>query len=236
MSGPKAIIRLILIHDNQSDAEALLSQLREAGYSARSHFIAAEEEIEQVIHNQVWDLVYLKLQTDTVDSWECLQRIQQSGKDLPVIGLIDEYDQSIIERAFLQNITDVAVTSLPSHLLHSSVREFNNLSQRRDKRQNDILLNESQKRCQLLLDNSRDAIAYVHEGMHIYANASYLQLFGYDDLDELACIPLMDMVTTDNHEALIDKKYLKIWKPYQELLKPAIEILTTNDKYSHFIS
>ena len=31
-----------------------------------------------------------------------------------------------------------------------------------------------------LLDSSRDAVAYVHDGMHVYANSSYLRLFGYE--------------------------------------------------------
>ena len=51
-----------------------------------------------------------------------------------------------------------------------------------------MALREAEKRCQLLLDSSVDAIAYVHEGMHIYANRAYLELFGFDDAeDSKAC-------------------------------------------------
>ena len=46
-------------------------------------------------------------------------------------------------------------------------------------------LRESERRCHALLDSSRDAITYVHEGMHIYANPVYLDTFGFPALDEI---------------------------------------------------
>ena len=52
----------------------------------------------------------------------------------------------------------------------------------------------AEKRCQLLLDSSVDAIAYVHDGMHIYANRAYLELFGYDDVEDLEGMPMIDLI------------------------------------------
>ena len=49
-------------------------------------------------------------------------------------------------------------------------RELANLEQRRARRAAEVSLREAEKRCQLLLDSSVDAIANVHDGMHIYAN------------------------------------------------------------------
>jgi diguanylate cyclase (GGDEF)-like protein len=49
-----------------------------------------------------------------------------------------------------------------------------------------------------LLDSSREAIAYVHEGMHVYANVEYLKLLRVDSLEELDGVPLLDMVPADS--------------------------------------
>src|SRR5258705_100683 len=38
------------------------------------------------------------------------------------------------------------------------------------------------------------AIAYVHEGMHIYANDDYFKLFGFEDAEELLGLPLLDLM------------------------------------------
>ena len=64
-------------------------------------------------------------------------------------------------------------------------RELANLEERRARRTAEVALREAEKRCQLLLDSSVDAITYVHDGMHISANRAYLELFGYEDADEL---------------------------------------------------
>ena len=58
-----------------------------------------------------------------------------------------------------------------------------------------------------LLDSSRDSIAYVHDGMHIYANSSYLEMFGFGNLDEIEGTPIMDMVAGDDQGSF--KEFLR---------------------------
>jgi diguanylate cyclase (GGDEF)-like protein/PAS domain S-box-containing protein len=79
------------------------------------------------------------------------------------------------------------------------MREFDDVLKRRRHRECETLLQEANKRAQSLVDSSRDAIAYVHEGMYIYANESYLQMFGYSALEEIEGMPLMDMVSPADH-------------------------------------
>ncbi|MCP3675043.1 MAG: diguanylate cyclase, partial [Gammaproteobacteria bacterium] len=71
----------------------------------------------------------------------------------------------------------------------------------------DSALTETSKRNELLLDSSRDAIAYITDGMHIYANHAYMELFGYEDSKELECMPIMDLIDTNEHDKF--KQYLK---------------------------
>ena len=51
--------------------------------------------------------------------------------------------------------------------------------------------------------------------------------------------PQLDPTTVDrtgNLSEFINKKYLNSWKNYKELLQPAIELISRNDKYRHLIS
>ena len=59
-------------------------------------------------------------------------------------------------------------------------------------------LRETERRNQLLLDSSSAAIAYVHEGMHVYTNRAYGELFGYDDLDDFVGIPIIDLISSED--------------------------------------
>ncbi|MHA7880401.1 MAG: EAL domain-containing protein [Saccharospirillum sp.] len=196
-------LRLLIIHDTQSEAEPLVNVLRNAGQAVRTHFIAGNDELARVLADQSWDLMLAKLGTTTVDVAEALAQVQRSGKDIPVIGLVDAFNTEVLSSALSMGITDVIVETDEQHLLFAVKRETAALRNRRRLRELTISLRETEKRCQLLLDSSVDAIAYVHEGMHIYANQSYMQLFGYDDLEELQSTPIMDLVAA---EAINDLK------------------------------
>ena len=64
------------------------------------------------------------------------------------------------------------------------------------------ILEENEARILSLTDDSRLAIAYIDEGTHIYANASYCKLLGHDTDEEIIGTPLMDRVDQQQHEML----------------------------------
>jgi len=76
----------------------------------------------------------------------------------------------------------------------------------RDKKQLRLcksLLGVSEKRCQWLVDSSREAIAFIARDMHWYANTAYLELFGFKSIRELRSITIKDLIEHDEHH-LID--------------------------------
>ncbi len=58
-------------------------------------------------------------------------------------------------------------------------------------------LEELEHRYDLLLDSARDAIAYIHEGLHVYANRSYLEMLHVGNADEIAGLSLLEMMDID---------------------------------------
>ena len=48
------------------------------------------------------------------------------------------------------------------------------------------------------MQSSRDAIAYIHEGMYLNTNQAYLDMFGYESADELDGLPIMDMIDAES--------------------------------------
>jgi diguanylate cyclase (GGDEF)-like protein/PAS domain S-box-containing protein len=194
-SSSNSAIRVLLIHDTQNEAEPLANAIRNSGQAVRSHFIASIDELISVIDTQTWDLLLAKLNTSTVDATSAVETILREGKDFPMIGLIDQYDDDIIASALDMGLADVIVESSEQHLTQAIKREVSALKDRRALRSVRVSLRETEKRAQLLLASSVDAIGYVHEGMHIHANPAYLDMFGYDDIEELQCTPIMDLVS-----------------------------------------
>ena len=204
MNPTSSAIRILVVHDTQNDAEPIANAIRNAGQAVRSHFIASLGELSQVIEDQTWDLMLAKLNTGTVDATAAAEMIQRDGKDIPIIGLIEQYNEDVISSALDIGMVDVIVETALQHLTQAVKREVSALTNRRSLRTQRVALRETEKRCQLLLESSVDAIGYVHEGMHIYANPIYMEMFGYEDLEELQCTPLMDLVAGNEVNNLKD--------------------------------
>jgi diguanylate cyclase (GGDEF)-like protein/PAS domain S-box-containing protein len=111
-----------------------------------------------------------------------------------LIALVKQLDTGVIVDAIKRGARDAVDSASIEHLIQVIGREALTISQSRRTRRLEQQFRESEKRCQGLLANSRDAVAYVHEGMHIFANQAYMDLFGHSDFDELEGTPLIDMV------------------------------------------
>ena len=182
-------IRLLILDESQNRAEELIILLRNAGRATRAHKIESEDDLINRLKEQPWDLFLSRWEADGITADQAIQHIRNLERDIPVIMLADSRDPSLITEGLQQGAQDVALADDNERLKLIIARELNNLQQRRTRRRAEAELRESDKRNQLLLESSSAAIAYVHEGMHIYANNAYGDLFGYDDPDDFAGIP-----------------------------------------------
>jgi multidomain signaling protein FimX len=133
--------------------------------------------------------------------------VRQSAKDISIVGLLAKAHESEILAMFQLGVQVVALRGQDDHLRDVVIREFRNLLNRRGMRRMEASLRETERRCESLIESSRDPIAYVHEGMHVRANKAYLEMFGYEDFDEIEGMPILDMV--DSEHAATFKSLLK---------------------------
>lgn len=206
MAPQKKTIRLLILEDSQNEAERLVSLFRNAGQATRVHRLTSSEDLADVLQ-QTWDLLINAPTSINLDPSEATAAILKQAKDIPVIQLVDGNDVDAITEA----LTFGAHAALPQGedewLILVATRELANLEERRARRSSELALREAEKRCQLLLESSVDAIAYVHDGMHIFANRAYLELFGYEDGEELESMPVIDLIVPADQGAF--KAFLK---------------------------
>lgn len=67
-------------------------------------------------------------------------------------------------------------------------------------RQSKHLLGVAELRCHWLVDYSWEAIAYVAQGVHLYANNAYLSLFGFASPAAMRTLPVSQLVATDERK------------------------------------
>jgi diguanylate cyclase (GGDEF)-like protein/PAS domain S-box-containing protein len=113
--------------------------------------------------------------------------------------IYQDQEPEILLQALRAGARDVVATEDPDHMQLVVKREFNDLLVRRELKRTLAALRETEARCATLINNSRDAIAYIHEGMHILANPAYLEMFGHQDMEALEGLPILDMIAADDH-------------------------------------
>ncbi len=197
------VIRLIILNESANEAEALTSVLRNTGYAVRYKHIEDAEDLQEVLEDQPWDLLLSNQQVGDFTATQALSAIKKSGKDIPCI-IYDERTDATATELIKAGAADFISDDAQEHLLLVIKREIANLRERREHRHCKSLYHESEKRNRVLLDSSRDPIAYIHEGMHIYANQSYQDIFGYGDSEELESIPIMDLISPNDQQSFKD--------------------------------
>ncbi|QIB52969.1 EAL domain-containing protein [Pseudomonas sp. OIL-1] len=195
-------IRLLILDDSQNNAERIVSVLRNAGHATRAHRITSAEDLHECLQ-QTWDLCIAAPETSFMSARQAFSLIG-SDRDVPFILRLAEPDTETLVEALRSGMKDAISVDSDALLTLVAQRELASLAARRHQRIAEQSLREAEKRCQLLLDSSVDAIAYVHDGMHIYANRSYARLFGYDDVDDLAAEPMVGLIAAKDQAVFKD--------------------------------
>lgn len=194
-------LRLLIVDDRVEDAEALASGLRNAGIAVRPLRPESDDDLGRIIGSQSPDVVIAARNSTLLPFAQVMQRIADSGRDLPVIALVDTLVEADYIDAIQSGARAVALRHAPQQLLACVREAWADRDARRGLRRLEARVRETERRCDALIDSSRDPIAYIHEGMHIRANAAYLEMFGYDSFEDVEGISLLDMVAPQHVES-----------------------------------
>lgn len=200
-------VRLLILEESQNRAEELIVLLRNAGRATRAQQIESDTNLAELLRSQTWDLLLGSAEANGVKMIDALNAIQELEKDIPVIMIASDRNPDNITEGLRWGAKDVALQDDDERLVLVIERELENLDNRRQRRRAEVEVRDIDRRNQLLLASSAAAIAYVHEGMHIYTNSTYAELFGYEDPDDFAGIPIIDLIASQDQDKF--KTFLK---------------------------
>jgi len=219
MTRPDNLIKLLLIEDSVEEAEQIISILRNGGIAVRPARAANEAELEAALDQQAPDVIIASLDAKDLTLAQVGEAANRGGKDVALIATGRGLTEDRIVAAFHDGARGIALRDRPDHIQTIVRREYEALTTRRNVRRLEASLRESERRCEALLDSSRDPIAYVHEGMHVRANKAYLEMFGFDDFEDVEGMSILDMIAPDDADDFksLLKRLSKGEKPPQRL-------------------
>lgn len=200
MSKSEKVIRLLTIKESSNEAEAIASMMRNAGYAIRSANVEDGEDLTESLNQQSWDLIVSSMKLPEFTAADALEIVKQSGKDIPVVVTAAAYDADVAVELMSAGARELVPDANHELLLLVIARELSDLEERRGHRHCKTMYRESERRNRSLMDSSRDAIAYIADGMHIYTNATYLEMFGYAEAADVEGVPIMDLIAAENQQ------------------------------------
>lgn len=191
------IIKLLFISAQHSQANQLLACLRNEGLALQSMGLNASDNIEEQLKLRQWDLIVC-FESDGIEVASVLATLKQEDLNTPLIFIaLADSDKPPLE-ALTLGARDVISGWDKQKILFAIKREVSSYRVIKDNRRLSINLKELEKSHHLLLNSARDAFSYIHEGMHIYCNQSYVNIFAYDSIEHINTTPLLDLVIPED--------------------------------------
>lgn len=152
-STAKPPIRLLFIEDSENDVLLILHQFRNAGYAPTYLRVASPAEMRAALEREPWDLILCDHNLPGFSAQGALRLSRELALDLPFIivsGVMQE-DEAIA--AMRAGAHDYLSKNKLDRLIPAVERELREVVNRREKRQAEHTLRQSEARLRALTDN-----------------------------------------------------------------------------------
>jgi diguanylate cyclase (GGDEF)-like protein len=194
-------IHLLIVEESSNDAASLANALRTAGHQILLSHGSTLDAVEAALHDQQPDIVVCGSGANlpSSDEIKCLLGKHQSSA--PLIAIADQTSEADVVAAQKAGLAGLISYDYPDHLLLVFNREVDMLCLQQKAHTLEETLRDSETRCHSLIENSSDAVAYIHDGMHVYANRPYMDLFAIESPEDVAGMPILDMISIDHRDS-----------------------------------
>jgi len=198
MPAPAQTVILLVMTSQASEAERLITSLRDGGLPVRGMYTAHADRIEELVERRACDLIICCANDPAVTLDAVLARHRELESDVPLIVIVDPTGApSITIKAMAGGARDVTAHDDAERLQLVVGRELADLRARRQVRRLTQRLHQCEQRARELVDSSDEAVAFIQEGLHVHANPAYLGLFRFPSLDDLQAAAFLDLVEAE---------------------------------------
>jgi diguanylate cyclase (GGDEF)-like protein len=197
---------LLIIDNSPDNVQVVNSYLRNSGVAVRVISASSSSELEDALRQKSPFLVLLGAQLPSaVNIEQVLQAAEQFS--IPVALQVDPGDLLNLESALRTHPVQVFNKEENDQLMEVVSQHMKGGKTAIEQSGLQTKLDELQQRYDLLLESARDSIAYIHEGLHVYANRTYLDLLQVKDTVEIEGLSLLELMKTEEGTDL--KKLLR---------------------------
>ncbi|WP_440463875.1 EAL domain-containing protein [Psychrobacter sp. ASPA161_6] len=208
----QSVLNLLVIDADQLYAERLVDLLDSYYDSINLGFLDDKEELLKSLR-QPWDVLVFGQAYD-MSFTDMVGIVQEQSIDLPMICLMSAetaptaHNEDGLPSVMNGTMVKALRADQETAVVMAICLQHDNLRSRRQLKALHHILSEAEQRANILIKNSKSAVAYLDQGIHIFANDPYLQLFGFESMNDIIGVPVIDLIAGgDNVKAF--KQFLR---------------------------
>ena len=172
-------LNVLLIEDNDDDAELVLHELRRSGYQPVHERVWTAESMAAALQHRAWDVVISDHNMPQFDSTSAMNLLRAQGVDVPFIIVSGRVEEEAAVMAMRAGAHDYMTKGNLGRLLPAITRELREAQSRRERRETERALREAEEVFRALSSSSPLGIFTTDtQGNVTYANPNYRAIFG----------------------------------------------------------
>jgi diguanylate cyclase (GGDEF)-like protein len=193
-------LRVLIFEENATEAESLACLLGNSAHPLQMNLVSEAGKLRTALDTDKPDILICgaRKASPGLDATQSL--LAGHNPEFPVITITDTCPDAAVREAFRTVSATLVAYDQPDEIRRAFSREVEFLGLRRELAEIECKLHAAEQRCHAFIEQSSDAVAYLHDGMHIYANRAYMDLFAISTREDIEGTPILDMLDRGEHE------------------------------------
>ncbi len=172
-------LRVIIVEDSRDDTDLLLRQLRQGGFDPAWERVDTPAALRAALERQTWDLVLSDHAMPHFSATAALALLKECAVDLPFIIISGQMGEAAAVAAMKAGAHDYILKDNLTRLIPAIERELREAALRREQRQAEAALRESEARFRAIVEDQTDLIYRARaDGALTFVNDAYCRYLG----------------------------------------------------------
>ncbi|HJX64064.1 MAG TPA: PAS domain S-box protein [Polyangia bacterium] len=174
------LLRVLILEGSPSDAALLVRHLTEAGLAVQHQRVDTAEGMREALKQEPWDVILCDTCLPGFGLAEAQQMRRDAGADCGFVAVSAEASEDVRAATLQAGAHACIFKGSLAGLVPVVEREMREASERRERRRVEQTLRQTEEDLRNLLEISPfAAVVFDAQGLPIYANHKFLNLFGY---------------------------------------------------------
>jgi len=196
-------LAVLIVEDNNSDAQLIVRLLTKAGYSLTFEQVETAAQMRAALEKQAWEMVISDFSMPELDGHAALKLMQETGLDIPFIVASGTMGEETAVGMMKAGAHDYVMKGNLARLVPAVERELEQAEVRRERKRAEEALRESELQHRTILRTAMDGFWLVDlQGRLLEVNDTYCRMSGYSEQELLGMrIPDLESQEVDSDTA-----------------------------------